>query len=483
MRIMPNFSPKFGIVIYGASMGIRFLVRSGFFLSLFLLASCGTLQLDEQGEPAVKDDAPPPAGYAPVYLKSISPIEAAQPAKPVFSITRLSATQPNAIRAYIHLLDSNGTYYSGALANRFKPWWCGITDEFDGKSHAIKDYKLREVTENDRLPHAIALVMDHSGSMGEPRAKAVQNAAELFLSRKKDEDAIALIKYDNHIGVEAPLLTDVEQLRTRLQKNGLQGYGYTTAVLNGIMAGIDQVRTADKTQQRAVVVFTDGVDNSSTVSKDSIIAEARRTNTIVCAIDFGYGIQDGFLEEIAKATGGTYHRMYSTNEFANVFDDIYRRLHNYYLLEFSPREYGVHTLRLKLCLPNDSLTTTMVYDNTPDIGTTALLDVNFDTGKATIRRTDLSAIDNVYALMKAYTKLAIEVHGHTDNTNRTGDSTFNMVLSQQRADAVKEYLVNKGIAANRIVARGFGDTHPIADNSTEKGKALNRRTEFVIVSK
>lgn len=464
-------------------MNIRALPYASFCLSLFFLASCSMLQTDKQGEPAVKDDAPAPAGYAPVYLKSITPLDAAQPAKPAFSVSRLDATQPNAIRAYIHLLDSNGTYYSGALASRFKPWWCGIIDEFDGKSTTIKDYKLREVTENDRLPHAIALVMDHSGSMGEPRARAVQSAADLFISRKKSEDMLALIKYDNHIGVEAPLLLDTEQLRARLQKNGLQGYGYTTAILNGIMAGIDQVRTADKTQQRAVIVFTDGVDNSSTISKDSVINEARRSNTIVCAVDFGYGVQDGFLEEIAKATGGTYHRMYNTNEFNSVFDDIYRRLHNYYLLEFSPREYGIHTLRVKLCLPTDSLTATMVYDNTPDIGTTALLDVNFDTGKASIRRSDLSAIDNVFALMKTHPKLAIEVHGHTDNSNRTGDSTFNMVLSQQRADAVREYLVNKGIRADRIVARGFGDTRPIADNSTEKGKALNRRTEFIIVSK
>lgn len=455
-----------------------------FLASAFLFVSCAGLQLDNQGgEPAVKNDAPPPAGYTPVYIRGISPIASAQPSRPALIVSRLDATRPNAIRAYIHFLDSNGTYYSGALNGKFKSWWCDIRDEFNGSTRPIKKYTLREVTENERLPHAIALVMDHSGSMGEERAIAVQNAADLFISRKKNEDLLTLVKYDNKIGIEAPLTTDVAQLRSRLQKNGLQGYGNTTAILNGIMAGLDQIRNTGADNRKAVIVFTDGSDNSSTISKDSVIAEARRTNTIVCAIDFGYGVEEGFLRDIAEATGGTYHRMYSTNEFPDVFEDIYRRLHNYYLLEFTPLEYGVHTLRMKLCLPNDSLQVAVTYDNTPDIGATALLDVNFDSDKTVIKPTDVASVENVYALLKAYPKVVIELRGHTDNANRTGDPDYNLKLSQRRADAVRDYLLKKGIEPQRVTARGFGDTHPVADNTTEEGRAANRRTEFVIISK
>ena len=456
-------------------------IRCTIVLACIVLVSCG-LKLDNQGgEPAAKQDAPPPTGYSPVYFRAITPIAASQPTRPLLAINRIDATKPNAIRVYVHFLDSGGTYYTGALSGKYKSWWCEISDEFDGRRQPIKKYTLRELTEDERLPHAIALVMDHSGSMGDERALVVQEAADLFVSRKKAEDAIALIKYDNNVGIEAPLLADAGQLRSRLQKTGLQGYGNLTAILNGINAGLQQVATADPAARKAVVVFTDGVDNSSTIAKDSIIAMARRTNTAVCAVDFGYGIQDGFLKEIAEATGGSYHRMYSTNEFDDVFEDIYRRLHNYYVLEFTPLEYGLHTLRLKLCLPSDTVTATAVYDNTPDIGTTALLDVNFDSDKSAIKQSDVPSINNVYALMKAHPSLSIELHGHTDNTNRTDDPDYNLKLSQRRAEAVKEYLVKKGIAPERIKAVGFGDTRPVADNANNDGRAANRRTEFVIV--
>lgn len=78
-------------------------------------------------------------------------------------------------------------------------------------------------------------------------------------------------------------------------------------------------------------------------------------------------------------------------------------------------------------------------------------------------------------------RVVIRVEGHTDNR---GARWFNKQLSQARAESVKEYLVKKkGIAPNRIQTIGYGDTRPIADNATEFGRALNRRTEVVIISK
>jgi outer membrane protein OmpA-like peptidoglycan-associated protein len=74
--------------------------------------------------------------------------------------------------------------------------------------------------------------------------------------------------------------------------------------------------------------------------------------------------------------------------------------------------------------------------------------------------------------------LKVEISGHTDNL---GNATENIKLSTNRAKAVVDYLVNKGIAANRLTYKGFGSTKPIADNGTEKGRAKNRRTEFTVV--
>ena len=80
--------------------------------------------------------------------------------------------------------------------------------------------------------------------------------------------------------------------------------------------------------------------------------------------------------------------------------------------------------------------------------------------------------------MQDVPKLKIEISGHTDNT---GSATLNETLSQERAEAVVNYLKAKGIAATRMTAKGYGMLKPVASNATESGRQLNRRTEFEIV--
>lgn len=104
--------------------------------------------------------------------------------------------------------------------------------------------------------------------------------------------------------------------------------------------------------------------------------------------------------------------------------------------------------------------------------------VLFETGKANLKSTSFKAIDELASAMTAKETMEIEIAGHTDNV---GDKEANLKLSQERAEAVRDYLIKKGIAAHRITAKGYGDTKPVADNSTEKGKQQNRRTEVKII--
>lgn len=109
-------------------------------------------------------------------------------------------------------------------------------------------------------------------------------------------------------------------------------------------------------------------------------------------------------------------------------------------------------------------------------GSVALQGVTFDTAKAALRPESRAVLDQVGALLKQDTALALEIQGHTDNV---GAPTANLALSQQRADAVKQYLVEThGIAAARLTTAGFGDTRPLADNGTDEGRAKNRRVEL-----
>jgi outer membrane protein OmpA-like peptidoglycan-associated protein len=107
--------------------------------------------------------------------------------------------------------------------------------------------------------------------------------------------------------------------------------------------------------------------------------------------------------------------------------------------------------------------------------------VDFDTGTANIRSSSDALLDEVANICKAHEEIVrIEVAGYTDNQ---GAKVANKQLSQQRADAVKKALVARGIDRLRLVAKGYGEESPIADNATEEGRAKNRRVQFVILEK
>lgn len=103
--------------------------------------------------------------------------------------------------------------------------------------------------------------------------------------------------------------------------------------------------------------------------------------------------------------------------------------------------------------------------------------VYFRTDKADIRSKSFKLLDNVAGVLKSHPTLTVRVEGHTDSQ---GDDAHNLDLSQRRAQSVVAYLVKKGVAAERLTAQGFGETAPIADNRTNKGRAANRRVVFAI---
>ena len=107
-----------------------------------------------------------------------------------------------------------------------------------------------------------------------------------------------------------------------------------------------------------------------------------------------------------------------------------------------------------------------------------LKNIFFDTDKFILKEESKVEIEKLIEFMNANPRIRIEVGGHTDNV---GDKKKNEVLSNNRAKAVYDYLISKGILASRMSFKGYADSQPIADNKTEAGKKLNRRTEFKIV--
>jgi outer membrane protein OmpA-like peptidoglycan-associated protein len=104
--------------------------------------------------------------------------------------------------------------------------------------------------------------------------------------------------------------------------------------------------------------------------------------------------------------------------------------------------------------------------------------IYFDVGKATIRKQSTAKLEGAANVLKEFPSISMEISGHTSSE---GDPGFNQKLSQDRADAVKEWLVARGVPSQRIKTRGAGPDEPIADNKTAAGKIKNRRIEFKVL--
>lgn len=101
--------------------------------------------------------------------------------------------------------------------------------------------------------------------------------------------------------------------------------------------------------------------------------------------------------------------------------------------------------------------------------------VYFETGKSALKKVSYTSLNTIAQVMKDDPSLYVDIGGHTDNV---GKPERNMTLSDARANVCRDYLISQGISADRITAKGYGETQPIADNKTATGRAQNRRTEF-----
>ncbi len=143
------------------------------------------------------------------------------------------------------------------------------------------------------------------------------------------------------------------------------------------------------------------------------------------------------------------------------------------------RDLSEHVKYSKIDIPNQpgrfSFDVKMKFEPSRMI---TLNNVLFETGKSTLKPSSFKELNELVEVMKNKKGMEIEIAGHTDNV---GNTEKNMELSLDRAKAVRNYLIKHGIAANRVTAKGYGDTQPVASNDTAEGRKKNRRTEVRIL--
>lgn len=104
--------------------------------------------------------------------------------------------------------------------------------------------------------------------------------------------------------------------------------------------------------------------------------------------------------------------------------------------------------------------------------------ITFDTNQSTIKPTFSNTLESVALVLKEFDKTTIQIEGHTDST---GSRDYNQLLSERRAGAVRDFLLNQGIQAGRTRAVGYGPRSPVASNDTAAGREQNRRVELTLV--
>ncbi len=191
-------------------------------------------------------------------------------------------------------------------------------------------------------------------------------------------------------------------------------------------------------------------------------------------VDKKKGPLEGIVVSLKSPSGKVYYTEETDKEgFAEVLVPIGETYDLVYL------SLGRRNVAAKVQVKNEprlNLKLTMRYEREEPTKPFVLDDVQFATGKATITPDSFERLDELVEYMAHKKTSHLEISGHTDNA---GKKAANKKLSQQRADAIRTYLVSKGIEKDRIKAVGYGDEKPIAPNDTSEGRQKNRRIEAV----
>ncbi len=189
----------------------------------------------------------------------------------------------------------------------------------------------------DRVPLSVVLVLDTSGSM-QQSLPFLQEAVLSFVYKLDEVDQALVVSFNESVKGSAEFTGDTDRLERFVE--GLQAWG-GTSLYDAIYYSLERIK--DQPGRKALVVFTDGVDTTSTMEDKAVVNYARSVEATVYGIGFkgnnGWGLHgpSGFLRKIASETGGEYYSPDKIGELIKVFNEISSELKNHYLLAYTPK--------------------------------------------------------------------------------------------------------------------------------------------------
>jgi uncharacterized protein YegL len=335
-----------------------------------------------------------------------------------------------------------------------------------------------------------SFVLDHSGSMGDDRANELQQSVFQAIQANVQRDPKALTTYSlqkfdgegniRHLGTSSEI-NSIKQLL--VPPIGLAGFGRSTAIKDALYEAIQKLSQDKTSASKIIILFTDGESNTDQIPLElsEVIRMAIDNNINVIPIGFGEFVNEEYLKTIAYFAGGEFYHIYHEDEFVPLFDNMLLDIGLNYELEFSPCMFG-DEVEIEIAFKGlESPLKANTFFSTPaKEGYTIDLNILFREASAELEQAaDLDELEQLRLLMQYKPEIKVLIEGHTD---KVGGEKYNLDLSLRRANAVKSYLVDRGIDAKRMETKGFGWAQPAYPYAgDDKENPLNRRIEVKII--
>jgi VWFA-related protein len=229
----------------------------------------------------------------------------------------------------------------------------------DGKGIPLKglragDFEVRddgvpqkvELLAADQVPVNIVLALDMSGSVAGERLTELRAAARAVLSGLREDDRAALVTFSEVVTRGSPLTGDVNRLREII--DAARGSG-RTALFDAAYAAL--VIGQSDVGRTLVILFSDGVDTSSWLEPEAVIAASKRSNAVTYAVAIGAASRLGFVRELTRGTGGSLYRIETNRDLRRAFVSILDQFRQRYLLSYTPHDVpreGWHRLEVRV---------------------------------------------------------------------------------------------------------------------------------------
>lgn len=400
-----------------------------------------------------------------------------------------SKNYPNEISIELVIADTNGVYLKNLAPpfnNDYTEIWNKLTDSCGNGVGKVSNLKVEEVQSDNSPKYAIAFVLDHSGSMGVNKVNKLQTGVIELVQYLKEPDMVSITKFADEMYTTIEMTRDKFYVLDSFKVVGMEGIESTgTAYYDAIEEGLRQLENVPEDYEKIIIAFTDGGDGSSESTKEDVIPQLLDKKVKLFNVGYGYADVE-VLEDMSAQSNGKFYMTISSKEFPYVLRDIYLKLSNFFRITYTPKDCeGVHNVSIPVNLPNSGGvivgTTSYEIDAKPviEVGDVVFLNIEFEVGKSTItNKESLAEIKRIAKWMRQNPGNEILVKGHTDNS---GETSFNQLLSDQRASSVKAKLVEYGINEERISTVGYGDTKPLFKNDSDENKRKNRRTEIELI--